>query len=151
VSDLEPFDRATLERGTPVYVHRCPARFQDIDAAGFLFFARVFDYFHDAWLAYMEARGAAHSAVIAARDWGAPIRRSGAEYLAPVRFGDNLEVGLVKGAWSGSLLTIGYRVAIVGGRVAAVGSIQHVIVSMQTMKRIAPSERVVELFRPLCG
>lgn len=143
------FDRKTLETAEAGYRHACTARFQDIDAAGFLFFARTLDYFHDAWLAFMESAGLPHAAVVAAREWGAPLRRCEAEYLAPVRFGDKLEVALVKATWRGSNLTVGYRMSLDGGRVAAVGLTHHVVVSMATMSRMVPPPALAEIFSRL--
>jgi len=143
------FGRKELEAARPVYVHRCAARFQDVDAAGIVFFARVFDYFHDAYLAFMEEGGMPHAEVLKARAWGVPIRRAEADYLAPIRFGDKLEVGLARAAWDASKLTIGYRVAVTGGKVAAVGLTHHVVVNFPSFSRIEPPAELRALFGPL--
>ncbi len=124
------FTRTELEAANAPYVYRCAARFQDVDAAGVVFFARVFDYFHDAYLAFMEEGGMPHAEVVRARVWGAPIRRAEADYLSPIRFGDALEVGLVRAAWEGSKLAVGYRLSVRGGKTAAVGVTHHVIVDV---------------------
>src|SRR5207248_2615497 len=102
----------------------------DIDAAGFLFYARIFDYFHDAWVAFVEDSGLVHAEHVAAREWGAPLRHVDADYLAPIRYGAKLEIGLVKAAWRGSDLTVGDCAHLAGGRVAAVGMTHHVVVAM---------------------
>jgi 1,4-dihydroxy-2-naphthoyl-CoA hydrolase len=145
----DALDRKSLALANPIYVHRCIARFQDIDAAGIVFFARIFGYFHDGYLAFMADGGMPHADVLRGGVWGAPIRHAEADFHAPMRFGDNLEIGLVKAIWSGSLLRIGYRVAIAGGRVAATGVTEHVIVDFPNMSRIEPPPALRDLFRPL--
>lgn len=142
------FDRKALEAASPRWVHSTSARFQDIDAAGFLFFARMFDCFHDAYLAFMEQRGMPHAEVIRAGEWGVPLRHAEAHFLSPVRFGDSLEVGLVRAAWDRSVLKIGYRVAV-GNRVAAVGTTEHVCVALPQMSRIEPPASLRQLFASL--
>ena len=48
------FEKKQLVSATPLFTTSACIRFQDVDAAGFLFFARVFDIFHDAWLIFLK-------------------------------------------------------------------------------------------------
>ena len=149
---IDGFDRKTLAAGPGRFTYRCIGRFQDVDAAGYLFFARMFDYFHDAWLAYLEHAGIDHPERVTARDWGIPLKHVEADYLTPVRYGDRLEIQIVRVAWHGSNLTVGYRAMLPGDRVAAVGVTQHVVLAMATMTRIEPPPAsLVQAFRALEG
>ncbi len=48
------FKKQELLLAEPIFTLTAGVRFQDIDAAGFLFFARTFDLFHDSWLAFLK-------------------------------------------------------------------------------------------------
>src|SRR2546425_324228 len=92
------------------FVHRRIARFQDADAAGVLFFARVFDYFHDGYVELLESAGFQLARVLAEKVWIAPIRHSEAEFLHPIRFGDPLEVAPVRARFEASVLFLGHQI-----------------------------------------
>lgn len=126
----------------------CPltARFQDCDAAGILFYARVFDYFHDAYVAFLATTAHPLPATLAARKVIAPMRHTEADYLRPIRFGDAIAVELVKARFEGSVLTLGYRVLGADGAPAAIGQTVHVWVDAATFKRAAPPSDLVEAF-----
>jgi YbgC/YbaW family acyl-CoA thioester hydrolase len=145
---MEGFEWRTLRDLSPVYAHKCKVRFQDVDAAGFMFFAQTFGYFHDAWLAFIEDGGLKYSDVVNAHQWGAPLRHVEADYLSPLRFGDDLEVGLVRAAFDGSDLYVGFRVTS-NGRVAAVGMTHHVVIGIAERARIEPPPQFREVFRRL--
>lgn len=145
---MEGFDWRTLRDAEPAYVHRFRVRFQDVDAAGFMFFARVLDYFHDAWVEFIEDGGLPYTGDLRRNTWGAPLRHVEADYLAPLQFGDRCEVGLVKAAWDRSNLYVGYRLTH-GERVSAVGMSHHVLLSLPEMKRIEPPAEFVRVFERL--
>ena len=145
---MKLFDLKQLRDAQPVWAHETSIRFQDVDAAGVVFFARFFDFFHDAWLAFIEHGGLQYPEIVNARSWGAPLKHVEADYFAPLRFGDRIAVGLVEAAWEGSNLLIGYQVTS-GGKVAAVGMTQHVVIDIQGMKRIDPPEAFRAIFQPL--
>jgi YbgC/YbaW family acyl-CoA thioester hydrolase len=140
------FERERLKRAEAGFVHRTSARFQDVDAAGIVFFARVFDYFHDAYAAFLAEGGLPLPEILRARAWAAPLRRAEADYLSPIRFGDPLEVALVHADWEASTLSVGYRVSTPGSKTAAVGVTQHVIVDVASFSRIEPPEPLRALF-----
>src|SRR5512143_1906178 len=94
-------------------------RFQDVDAAGIVFYPRFFEYFHDAYTQVLDDSGAPLARGINEREWAAPLRRVFAEYLRPVRFGDVLEVAIVGVKIDGTDVNVGYRATKVGGDVIA--------------------------------
>lgn len=144
----DAFDRRSLAAASPRFVHRAEVRFQDVDAGGLLFFARTFDYFHDAYFAFMAHAGLPGPAVLD-RPWAAPLRHAEADFLGPLSFGDRLEIGLVCARWRGSLLKLGYRIAREGGDVAATGVTEHVIIDRGTASRVEPPVEFRNLFRAL--
>ena len=117
-----------------VYSERRVVRFQDVDAAGILFYARTFDYFHDAYVAWLRERGAPLESALRSGEWAAPLHRAEAEYLRPLRFGDALDVALVSVRVGETEFTIDYRIDR-EGETACVGRTLHVSVDPVTFRR----------------
>jgi 1,4-dihydroxy-2-naphthoyl-CoA hydrolase len=126
----------------PWYEHETGVRFQDVDAAGILFFARVFELFHDAYVEGLRAHGVELARVLDAGAWAAPIVRSEARFRRPIRFGDRLVVEL-RGELSERELTVRYRVVSSTDRSVehATGETVHAFVDRASFKRVeAPPE-----------
>jgi 4-hydroxybenzoyl-CoA thioesterase len=84
--------------GTAV-VHLRPVRFQDVDAAGIVFFARFFEYAHEAMEHFFDALGQpvpgphqttnrAYVELITKRRIGFPTVHIAADFRGPLRYGD---------------------------------------------------------------
>jgi YbgC/YbaW family acyl-CoA thioester hydrolase len=112
-------------------------RFQDVDAAGIVFFARLFDYFHDAGVAWMDAHGLPLHRALADKAWGAPLKHAEADFLRPMRFGDEIQVAVAAARLDGSELSVGYRIAR-ADEVCAVGTLVHVFLDLATFRRVPP-------------
>jgi 1,4-dihydroxy-2-naphthoyl-CoA hydrolase len=91
------------------FSHPMVVPFQDIDAAGIVFFARIFDYFHDAFVACMSARGLSLPDVIARGDWGAPLAHAEADYSRPLRFGDRVRAEIVRAEFGETSMTLHHQ------------------------------------------
>jgi YbgC/YbaW family acyl-CoA thioester hydrolase len=118
-------------------------RFQDIDGAGILFYGRVFDYFHDAWTAILDARGVDLAAVLNDRRWGAPVGHADADFKAPMRHGEHISIDIVRGELGARSLKVFYRVRATDDetRVYCTGMLAHVFVDLAGFKsRAAPDE-----------
>lgn len=122
--------RAPARWSTPQQI-----RFQDVDAAGVVFFPRFFEYFHDAFLRYLDERGCPLAEALAARRWGSPLRHVEADYFAPLRFGDVVVVEIVGIKVRGTDVNVGYRIARAGAAVA-VGQTRHVFVELASFRRM---------------
>ena len=122
----------------PAGLHVEPAvvRFQDVDAAGVVFYARIFDYFHDAYVAFLRIRGVPLEEALSDRSWAAPLRHAEADYFRPLRFGDAFTVTLARVDLEETEFRIGYRVDR-GAEVACVGMTRHVSVDPETFRRVA--------------
>ena len=134
------------------FVHARAARFQDVDAAGIVFYPRIVEYFHDAYVELLSAGGCALDQVLAEKAWIAPIRDVQARFLKPIRFGDRLEVAVVRAALEGSELRVGYRVQSAVEKAAmAIGQTSHVFVNPATGKRIDAPELIRAAFTAFPG
>lgn len=87
-------------------------RFQDVDAAGIVFFARFFDYVHIAYEGFLAEAGVPLPDVLRDRKWAAPLRHAEADYLRPAKFGDVLRVELVLADLEESEMSLGWRITL---------------------------------------
>ncbi|MCC6645249.1 MAG: acyl-CoA thioesterase [Polyangiaceae bacterium] len=120
-------------------------RFQDVDAAGIVFFARVFDLFHDAFVASLREGGVRLEEVLRAGEWGAPLVHAEADYARPLAFGDALEIEVALAAVGDTSITVRY-VARRGADACARGLTKHVFIDRATRRpRAVPAEVVAAL------
>lgn len=120
-------------------------RFQDIDAAGIVFYPRFFEYFHDAYALCLEEGGASLARGIREGEWAAPLRRVTADYFKPLRFGDPIEVAIVGVKVHGTDVNVGYRATLDGQGAAAVGTALHAFVDPKSMRRVPSLPEVVKM------
>lgn len=125
---------------TSLYEHPVEIRFQDVDMAGIIFFARVFDLFHDAFLAGLAARGVRFADVMAARRWASPLVHAEADYRRPMRFGDRVVIELARVEFGNTSITTRYRIrdAVDPERVYASGHLVHAFVELGDVLRSCP-------------
>ncbi len=67
---------------------RRPVHFQDVDAAGIVFFACFFTYAHDAMVSLFDTVPGGYAGFINDKKLGFPAVHAEADFKAPLRFGD---------------------------------------------------------------
>jgi len=141
---MHRFDRDELKLSRPrAFVERRAIRFQDIDAAGIIFYPRVLEMFHDAYGALLAFAGAPLPEVLRTGTWLAPVRHAEADYFKPLRFGDPVTVEICRAHLTETEATLGYRIARQeGGEVCVVGQVVHTFVERATFKRTPIPEGV---------
>jgi 4-hydroxybenzoyl-CoA thioesterase len=72
------------------YAHR--VRFDEVDAAGIVYFARFFTWCHDAMEAMLGALDGGYRALVNERRLGLPAVHVEADYSSPLRFGDDVGI-----------------------------------------------------------
>jgi 1,4-dihydroxy-2-naphthoyl-CoA hydrolase len=147
---LEPFSRELLASAAPL---RPPVarrvRFQDVDAAGIVFYPRIFEYFHDAYVEVLQAEGEPLERAINERRWAAPLQWCEGHFVSPMRFGDPIEIGLVAARLEAGALGLGFRATHLGGKTAALGQTRSVFIDLATFKRADPPAEFFALFKRL--
>jgi len=127
-----------------------PIRFQDVDAAGIIFYPRALELCHDVYVEFLSDVGfPLHESLEG--PWIAPIRHAEADYLRPLRFGDSVEIALVAAhlgpAAPPSEATIGYRISsLADGEVAIVAQTVHTFLDRETFRRAAIPEGLERAF-----
>lgn len=118
--------------GAPLHAQERSVRFQDVDAAGTIYFPRVLEYFADAYLGLLEAAGLDVPGMLRDRTLAAPLRHAEADYLRPLFFGDAVQVEVFRARLGTTSVHFGHRLRDRAGRVAAVGQTIHVFVDGRT-------------------
>lgn len=113
----------------PLYVQPIEVRFQEVDAAGIVFFPRIIAYFHDAYVGLLADRGFPLNEVLERGEWLAPIRHAEADFRRPVKFGEPFVVRLTEATFGESAMTLCWSLCSAGsGEVHATGKTVHVFV-----------------------
>lgn len=75
------------------HFHEFVVRLHDVDAAGVMFFARLFVHAHDAYENFMASQGLGLDKLIGA-GMHLPLAHASADFLAPLRHGERISVAL---------------------------------------------------------
>jgi YbgC/YbaW family acyl-CoA thioester hydrolase len=136
---MHRFTRDELKpRPATAFAERRAVRFQDVDAAGIIFYPRLLEYFHDTYVSFLAAAGTPLPEVLREGSWISPVRHAEADYFRPLRFGDEVEVALVRAHLEPTEVTVGYRIAgVETGEVAAVGQVVHTFLEAASFQRTA--------------
>ena len=147
------FERDTLRlRTDSAFGERRVVRFQDVDAAGIIFYPRLLEYCHDTLVAFFAAAGAPLHENLRAPSWLAPIRHAEADYFKPLRFGDPIEVAIVAAVLSDSEVSLGFRIARTDGdEVCAVAQSVHTFVAPASFRRCPVPEPLKAAFLRIGG
>jgi 4-hydroxybenzoyl-CoA thioesterase len=71
-----------------VHVYERPIKFEDVDAANIVFFARFFNYGHEAMESLLGELDGGYARLILERKIGMPAVHCEADFMTPLRFGD---------------------------------------------------------------
>jgi YbgC/YbaW family acyl-CoA thioester hydrolase len=150
---MHRFERDTLRRRTDSAFGETRAiRFQDVDAAGIIFYPRLFEYCHDTLVSLFAAAGAALHENLRSPTWLAPIRHAEADYFKPLRFGDSIEVAIVAAVLADSEVSLGFRIAKADkDEVCAVAQSVHTFVNPSTFQRCPVPEPLRVAFLRIAG
>jgi 1,4-dihydroxy-2-naphthoyl-CoA hydrolase len=113
----------------PTFEHRFEVRLHDTDAAGVLFYAHLFRHSHDAYESLLDSLGLPLAALIEGDRGRTPLRipivQAQAEYLAPIRLGERIDVRLDVLEVRRRSFSIGYRFQDRSGQVRATARTVH--------------------------
>ncbi len=146
------FTREELVSSRTVY-HTYPwqVRLQDIDAAGIVFFTKIIEACHDAYMDFFQSLGPFFKENLKVLKLVIPIVHSEADFLSPLRFLDEVEVQLVKIKHRETKYALGYRlVEKEQKRAVAVVQTVHVPLDPARFERVPVPIELREKFDSLC-
>ena len=128
-----------------------PIRFDEVDPAGIVFFARYANFAHEAIENFFEDLEGGYPALIQKRRIGLPIVRYEADFHAPLRFGDDVELDVTVARLGAKSITFRYRVYRVGEPrvLAAEGRVVCAVVDLARFVAVAVPERVTQMLADL--
>jgi 4-hydroxybenzoyl-CoA thioesterase len=77
------------------YAHVHRVRFEEVDAAGIVYFARFFSICHDAMAGMLASLDGGYEGLVMERRLGLPAVHVEADFAAPLRFGDEVRIAAV--------------------------------------------------------
>ncbi|MEO7110701.1 MAG: thioesterase family protein [Polyangiaceae bacterium] len=131
----------------PIFTADRSVAFQDVDAAGIVFFVRFFEYCHDVLFAFLGSRGIAMPEVLANGTWGAPLAHVEADYMIPLRFGDRFTVAITEVAIGTSSMRVDYRVSSPREKSVCSAHMVHVFIDRASMRPCPAPEAVREALK----
>lgn len=91
-----------------MFIFHRPVRFQDVDVARIVFFARYAEYCHDAVEALFASLPGGYPALTQDRDVGVPTVNLEVKYSSPLRYGDTAVIHLEATHVGRRSFTLGY-------------------------------------------
>ncbi|MEZ0311922.1 MAG: acyl-CoA thioesterase [Myxococcota bacterium] len=118
------------------FEHVFTVRFGDVDRAGIVFFARVFEYCHEAFEELLAVTAGGIQALFEAKDWGAPLVHADADFVKPMRLGERVRVQVAIEAASTKTITIAYRLLGEDEVLRATARTVHAFVDLGTFRPV---------------
>lgn len=112
-------------------------RFHDVDHAGIIFFAKIYEYCHVAYEEFIEeVVGLPPREFFEARQLGAPLVATSSQHHHPLLHGDRMVIVCAVQAMGRSSLTMVYRVENGSGVLCAEVMCKHAFVSREPFQSI---------------
>lgn len=124
-------------------------RFHDVDHAGIIFFAKIYEYCHVAYEDFVE-----HVLQLGPRDFfevrnlGAPLVATSSEHFHPLFHGDRMIIHCSVRALGRSSMTMAYRVENQDGVLCANVTCKHAFITREPFKSIPIPEEIRERLAP---
>jgi 1,4-dihydroxy-2-naphthoyl-CoA hydrolase len=131
-----------------MFSYKTSVHLRDTDATGVLYFAEQFKMALEAFEAYLKMAGLPLGQIIQTSQFLMPIVHATADYMAPLRVGDNLEIFPKLERLGTSSFTVSYRFQKGKDEVGKV-SLVHVTVSKETLKSIPLPQELHSLLQNL--
>ena len=119
-----------------IYRHPLRVPFQDIDAAGVVFFAHLFRYAHESYEAFMREIDQPLERLLAEGEILLPLVHAEADYHQPLRYAARLMLELSVEATGESSFTLAFRCLNAEGICHATIKTVHVVQNVQSRKKI---------------
>jgi 4-hydroxybenzoyl-CoA thioesterase len=111
-----------------VVVFRRPIKFEDVDAASIVFFARFLAYAHEAMEAFFDALEGGYARLIVERRVGLPAVHVDMSFASPARYGDALSIETTTARLGGRSAVLRYRMKNEATG-ALVAEVRHTVVT----------------------
>ncbi len=118
------------------YKHQITIPFQDIDAAGIVFFAHLFRYAHESYEQFMSAHDHSLADILQNGEYLLPLVHAEADYRQPLHHNEAITIELSVKKLGESSFTLQYHCRDSKGKVRAVIETVHVTLDASQKKPI---------------
>lgn len=119
-------------------------RLHDIDAAGVVFFARIFYYAHDAYETFLNHHQQSIEKILQA-DFILPVSHTEADFKAPIFLNEEITIEIFFQNVKDNEFTLNYHFLDQSGRLKATALTQHVCLDSSTRTRKALPDSIRSL------
>jgi len=105
-----------------------PIKFEDVDAAGIVFFARFVTYAHEAMERFFAPLSGGYAGLVMGRKVGFPAVDLKVSFRAPARYGDALRIETRVAKVGGRSAVFRYRM-VLAGREQLAAEVEHTVVT----------------------
>ena len=119
-----------------MFVYTTKIRLQHTDAAGRIFYARLFDILHEAFEEWLVAQGVAYAELFSSAVYALPIVHAEADFRLPLSLHQQICVELAPQKRGGSSFAVQYHVRLADQQLAAEALTVHVAVDKATQRPI---------------
>lgn len=119
-----------------MYVAHNKVRMHDTDMAGIIFFGSQFRIIHDAWEDLMSHEELSFDHLFTSETYAFVIVHAEADYLAPLKAGDELTIHVSVERIGTSSFTIDYKIYKSDGLLVGTAKTVHVTINRETRKKI---------------
>jgi len=130
------------------FTHRFPVRFEDVDYARIVYYPRLFQYCHWTFEAFFPAEaGFTYAQLLSKRKVGFPTVHARADFLSPLRFGDECRAVLQTARLGTKSVTNVYRLYAGEAKAASAElEIVTVAINMDTFEAVELPEDLKAVF-----
>lgn len=115
-------------------------RFHEVDRAGIVYFARVFEWCHVVYEELLRELFGGVEPIFAVKDWGTPLVRAEADYRRPFRLDDLISIEVVVARVGRGSLEYAYTLRGEDGQERATARLRHAFIGTDWRPRPVPSE-----------
>jgi 4-hydroxybenzoyl-CoA thioesterase len=113
-----------------------PVRFDEVDAARIVFFARFLGYAHEAMESFFSGLEGGYQRLILERQIGLPAVDVKMKFSSPARYGDTLRIETTTARLGNRSAVLRYRMRQSGGG-ALVAEIEHTVVTTDLVRTVS--------------
>jgi YbgC/YbaW family acyl-CoA thioester hydrolase len=124
-----------MENGEKMFITRVKVYFYDADPAGIIFYASLFKYVHAAYEEFMRSLHTERNFFFD-KDYVLPIIHADADYIKPIKVGDELEIELMVSLLKKSSFELTYRFYKNSREFSAIAKTVHVCVLKEKFEKI---------------
>jgi len=129
-----------------LFKNRFITRMHDIDAAGVVFFARIFYYAHDAYETFLNSHEQSINHILSS-ECILPVSHVEADFIAPMYLNEQIDIEIYTQDVKESEFSLSYHFVDDSGNIRATALTRHVCLKSQTRIRQTLSNSILHILK----